>query len=117
MHQPHNFKNLNKYLGIMSECPTCKAKIMDLNVIEESNNSYLIHSRCKKCENSVLLLALATELGVNVIGMATDLSMDEIIKLRNSDDFISSDDVIEMHKLIKNGSFFREFCKVNQLIS
>lgn len=108
MRQSHNFKNLDKYLGIISECPLCKAKIMDLNVIEESNNSYLIHSRCKKCENSVLLLALATELGVNVIGMATDLSIDEIVKLRNTEASISSDDVIEMYKLLKKKSFVKE---------
>ncbi|MFH0856953.1 MAG: hypothetical protein V1860_03590 [bacterium] len=115
MQHPNNFKNINKHLRIITECPLCKAKIIDLNVIEEANDSYLVHSKCKKCENSILFFAITSELGINVIGIATDLTIDEVIKLRRNEDFITSDDAIEMHKLIENGSFFREFCKVNQL--
>lgn len=102
------FKNINNNLGIISECPVCKAKVAEFNVIEETDSGYLIHSKCKKCFNSVLLIALASELGINVIGMATDLSIDEFIKFRETKKVIDFDDAIwankslEKKEIIKN---------------
>lgn len=102
------FKNTNdQNLGIISECPLCKAKIIDLNIVEEGNNGYVIHSKCKKCQNSLLMIAVPNELGINVVGMNTDLSMDEFIKIRKSEKFISYDDVIEINKALGKKDFIR----------
>lgn len=92
------FKNINNpNLGIMTECPICKSKGVDLNVIEENNDGYLLHSKCRKCENAIVMVAVNDEMGMNVIGMNTDLSMDELIKLKSCGKPVEINEVIEFH--------------------
>lgn len=103
--QQDSFNNPN--LNIISQCPLCNNKIIDLNIIEEINNGYLMHSKCSKCGNTILFIATTNELGINVIGMNTDLSMDEIIKFKNSSDYVEIDDAIK----IKQSLIKKEFIK------
>ncbi|MFH1192547.1 MAG: hypothetical protein V1655_03675 [bacterium] len=113
MYESQDFKSFDNYnLGIMSECPLCKAKSIELNIIEERNNSYLIHSKCRGCENAVLLVAVNNEFGMNVIGMNTDLSKEEFVKFRNDEKCVEFDDVIEVSKSLKNKNFIKELVNI-----
>lgn len=95
----HDFKNINnKNLGIIAECPVCKFKDVDLNIIEENGSGYLLHSKCSKCKNAIIMIAVNNDIGINVIGMNTDLSMEEFIKFRSYGKAVVIDDVLAIHK-------------------
>jgi len=114
MLNPEEFKNINNHnLGIMSECPLCKSKVLELNIVEETPSGYLMHSKCKKCKNSVLLIAIAGEMGMNVIGMNTDLSMDEFIKIREYERTIEIDDVIDINRALEKKNFIKNLFDKN----
>ncbi|MFH1029952.1 MAG: hypothetical protein V1770_01690 [bacterium] len=112
------FKNINNSnLSIMSECPLCKSKGVDLNVIEENSDGYLLHSKCRKCSNSIIMIAVNNEMGINIIGMNTDLSIDEFIKFRSLGKSIELDDVLTFHKKSMLENFTIELIRNNIGIS
>ncbi|MFC1613381.1 hypothetical protein ACFL23_03550 [Patescibacteria group bacterium] len=112
------FKNINnRHLGIVSQCPLCAAKVSDVKVIDEINNSFLMHSKCPKCGNAILLIATLNELGANIIGINTDLSVEEFVKFRNSENFIEIDDVLEYYQNqnLQNKNLLKEVMQIVKL--
>lgn len=102
------FNNFNRNFGVVSQCPLCNEKVTDVKVIEEINNSFLMHSKCSKCGNAILLIATINDFGANIIGINTDLSVDEVIKFRSTDDCVTTDDVIEIHKGLQDNTLLEE---------
>jgi len=93
------FKNINnRHLGIVSQCPLCESKVSDVKIIDEINNGFLMHSKCLKCGNAILLIATLNELGANIIGINTDLSVEEFVRFRDSEGVIGIDDVLEFYQ-------------------
>ncbi len=89
-------------LRIISYCPLCNAHFspFDANVVEEEGDSHLIHIICRRCSSSILMLVLTGELGVSTVGLVTDLSADEIFRLKD-DESVRVDDVLAVHEYLR----------------
>lgn len=78
-------------------------------VIEEYDESSLVHVTCPKCKSMILHLVLATQAGVNTVGIITDLDAKEAALIKNNPP-ISEDTILDLHRYIqKKDSRFIEF--------
>lgn len=93
---------------LLKKCPFCDFDYqMDLVVvIEEYDESSLVHVTCSKCKSMILHLVLATQAGVNTVGIITDLDAKEAVAVKNNPS-ISEDTVLDFHRYIwqKDGKF------------
>ena len=94
-------------LRLISHCPICNTKhnILKAKILEEKNNSHLIHVTCDKCKSSVIALILSNALGISSIGLVTDLDSEEVLKFKEGSD-ISCDEIIEFHQKLEKGENF-----------
>lgn len=94
--------NSYENLKIMNNCPVCKAKYnpLEAKIIDEKENVHLMHVKCKKCQSSVLVLVYINNVGINSIGLITDLEMNEVMDYCYQES-ISSNDVLTMYQALK----------------
>ena len=92
----------------MSDCPFCNApkKAVESEVLNQTEETRLLHLHCQSCENSVLALILSSPAGLTSLGIITDLSKSDVARLRSSKSQIMSDDVIELHQSLEQGLTF-----------
>lgn len=97
---------LRSQFMIMKECLVCKRKITDkqIRIVGEANNSYMLHLSCGYCDNALVLLASVTNIGVGLIGMASDLNYDDA-KLLYAKAPIDEDFLLDSYQAIQNISF------------
>jgi len=98
-------------LKIASVCPVCSNRYnpVEIKVLAEKNNSHLIYIKCRKCQASVLAVMMFGNLGVTSVGMITDLSSDDILRLASTK-AVDTDDVLEMHQfLVKEKALIDQF--------
>lgn len=79
-------------------------------VLEENNSSHLVHITCQKCKGSILHIIVATPLGASAVGIITDLSAMEVVRLRQHP-AVSEDDILEFHKFIQMRHSFEKIIK------
>ena len=92
-------------LKFMSYCPFCNAekKAMETEVLTETGETHLLHLRCGNCQNAVLALILNSPAGLTSLGIITDLSASDVIRMRLNSERVTSDDVLELHQGLKRG--------------
>ena len=98
-----NLSNLfNESLRLITHCPVCKVRYSSnqAKVIEERPDYNLVHITCQNCSKSILAIVMTGSLGVNSVGMVTDLSSDDVLRLRDADP-VNADDVLAVHQLIE----------------
>ncbi|MBI4280950.1 hypothetical protein HY628_02020 [Candidatus Uhrbacteria bacterium] len=96
-------------LRLISCCPLCETQYnpLDSQLIDEQGGSHLFHVTCKKCSHSILALIVFSPAGISSVGLITDLSYRDYMKLRRGEE-VSSDDVLEIHELLtKEGEFVK----------
>lgn len=103
-------------LKLIKECPLCafsyeKGKVV---ILEEYNESHLVHITCQKCRGSILHVVVTTPLGASAVGIITDLSAKEVVKLRKYP-AISEDNILEFHKFIQKKHNFEKIIKFENL--
>lgn len=88
---------------LISYCPLCEMSYnpQEARVLGEKEDSHLLHIQCGNCSNAIIALVLISSVGVSSVGMVTDLAFDEVNRFKNAAG-VSTDDVIEMHHLLKN---------------
>lgn len=103
----------NEGLKLISYCPICNNRYeqVEAKIIEERDESYLVHLKCRRCQSSVLALITAGALGLTSVGLITDLASQEVIKFREQPN-VSADDAISLHQFLNNNQE-----AVKQLIS
>lgn len=69
-----------------------------------------MHIQCAKCGNSVLALLLSGAEGAGSVGVVTDLTGDDAMRLKESA-AVTADDVIGLHQLLKQEKIFIEKLK------
>ncbi len=86
-------------LKIASYCPLCETRYnpMEAQVVGEEGDTHLLHVRCRKCANSILALVLVNHVGVSSVGLVTDLTFDDVLRLREHRR-LSADDVLRTHQ-------------------
>ena len=89
-------------LRLISYCPVCDTSYnpMEARVIDERDGRHLMHIRCKKCAHSILALVLTSGMGVSSMGLLTDLTFDDVVRLRAAEPIVV-DDVIALHHLLE----------------
>lgn len=86
----------------LQPCPLCKtAYVIDnMRVVEEDCGAQLVHMTCGQCQNSVLAFIVDPGLGVGAVGMLTDLSESDVLRLRDSSG-LDENAVIDFAQMIR----------------
>lgn len=101
MNKEHN--SIFERLKLRKECPLCSHNYETGKVIvlEEYSDNHLVHMTCSYCESAILHMVMISPLGVNSIGIITDLSAPEVANLKKQSK-ISENDLLEFHKFIQH---------------
>jgi hypothetical protein len=93
-------------LKFVSYCPLCRHNFnsLEARILEQAGDNHLLHIICSRCFSSILVLVLASDLGISSFGLVTDLTGDDVIKFKNQLS-VSEDDVIFLHSLLKNNDY------------
>lgn len=103
---------LQEGLKLMRQCPVCEKDYQTdhVYILEEYGGSHLIHMTCPHCQSAVLALVMISPIGMSSIGMMTDLSMDDALRVRDREP-IADDDILTLHTALEygfNGSSFEK---------
>lgn len=90
-------------LQIMTKCPMCDSsyKKDDVRIINKKDGTLSLYLSCKHCKSSVVMLLMLGAGGVTSISIPTDIKEEDFEKIRENE-AITSDDVLEMYKFLKN---------------
>ena len=94
-------KNQNEPLirtQLVSYCPSCHASFTPRQaaVIDQTGSVHLLHMRCNHCLSSLVVLLLATEMGVSSVGVITDLTESDVERFSAAQP-VSTDDCLAVH--------------------
>jgi hypothetical protein len=89
---------------LMAQCPLCQNRYQsaEARVLAEKEDAYLLHVPCHKCGSAVVALIFANNLGVNSVGMLTDLTGDEVLSANR--EIVTADDVLEVYEQLQSGT-------------
>ncbi len=93
-------------LRFMSVCPFCSSKEAptDSKIIESRDDAHMVHLTCKRCGQAILVLVRSSGVGIQCVGIVTDLSEDDAKKLLY-DRSVNIDDVLDVHEALNNEEF------------
>ena len=104
-------------MQLSSRCPLCETsfKPTQAEILDESRQGILFHVTCSSCQASLLAVVAASKLGLSSFGMVTDLSVDDIKRLRKGS-VIDAQDVLQAYQELSTirGSF-RDITNANHL--
>lgn len=91
---------------MISFCPLCQSSFrpMEAKVLEERGEKRLVHLHCGKCQNAMLALVLINKGGMSSIGLVTDLTYDDVVRLRDQRR-LTTDDVLDFHQILETDGF------------
>jgi uncharacterized protein (UPF0212 family) len=93
---------------LSSRCPLCDAsfKPQSAEILDESQQGILFHLTCPQCRSSLLAVVAASKLGLSSFGMVTDLTAEDVKRLRKAN-AISQEDVLKAYQELTTfaGSF------------
>ena len=106
MKRPKSPKLSIEGLRLMSICPLCSSKNAptESQVIQTYGDASLVHLSCKKCAQKILVLFRLSAVGVQCIGIVTDLSPADAKRLV-TDRVLDIDDVLEVHEALNEERF------------
>lgn len=92
----------NESVKLLASCPICHKQYAQANakVVNEVDDTYLLHVRCSRCSSSVLALIFTTGFGITSMGVLTDLHSNDVGKF-NQFNNISQDEILETYKQMK----------------
>ena len=95
-------------MQLSSRCPLCETsfKPTQAEILDESRQGILFHVTCSGCKASLLAVVAASKLGLSSFGMVTDLSIQDIKRLRKGS-AIDAHDVLQAYQELSTikGSF------------
>ena len=105
----------NEGLKLVSFCPVCETRYnpMEARLLGEQGETHLLHVQCRKCQHSILAIVLVNQVGASSVGLLTDLSYDDVVRVK-SGAWVSVDDVIEVHELFQSANWERELGRASQ---
>ena len=88
---------------LIAYCPFCEADLnpVKAKVIEDKDDSQLVHIQCNKCQGYILALITRTISGLTSVGLITDLTYDDVFQFKNKKE-LQSDEVINIHNIFSN---------------
>lgn len=105
----------NEGLKLVSFCPVCETRYnpMEAKLLGEQGETHLLHVQCRKCQHSILVIVLVNQVGASSVGLLTDLSYDDVVRVK-SGSWVSVDDVIEVHRLFQSAHWEQELGRASQ---
>lgn len=91
---------------LIALCPLCQARYEPYfaKMLKSSPEAHLWHVMCRHCLHAMMIVVMFDEQGIDSVGLVTDLSSDEVLRLSMSQT-ISTDDCIEVHTLLNKYPF------------
>lgn len=92
----------NEGLKLVSFCPICDSRytLTEARILGTQGETRLMHVQCRKCRNAILSLVLVNNLGASSVGLLTDLSYDDVVRV-NAAEMITVDDVMAVHETLR----------------
>ncbi len=92
----------NEYLRNSCFCPLCKARAPKVSVrfLEGNEGIHFAHLHCKLCKVGTMVLHYVGPLGVNSVGILTDLGFEEARKVFQKPP-VAIDEVIECYRILE----------------
>jgi hypothetical protein len=92
----------NDRAKLVSACAVCDKKRtpIEVKVIGEHEDASLVHATCGRCGCATISLVLARGSAATTLGIATDLSAEDVARLR-AEAPVSVDDVIDLHTYLE----------------
>lgn len=105
----------NERLKLVSFCPVCETRYnpMEARLLSERGEMHFLHVRCRKCQHSILAIVLVNQVGASSVGLLTDLSYDDVVRVK-AGSWVSVDDVIDVHRLFQSANWERELGRASQ---
>jgi hypothetical protein len=90
-------------LRIIAYCPFCESDLnpVKAKVIDDKEDSQLIHIQCNNCHGFILALLTKTMGGLSSVGLITDLTFDDVFQFKNKPK-LQADDIIDIHLALTN---------------
>lgn len=103
--QNENFGEMS--LKLMKECPLCGQEYSQksLKIIEQTEETRLVHITCAECSQALLALVLTTRLGLSSIGILTDLTAPDVGKFQKKYP-VTEDDILNFHNYLEHNKQF-----------
>lgn len=101
--QELNLDSLRSQFKIMKECPLCKKsfKMDRIQLVEMGQTTKLLHITCPSCKNALLILISFTDMGVGLVGLTSDLTLEDVRRLKTREAF-GSDELLDYYEVIYN---------------
>ncbi|MBI4281813.1 hypothetical protein HY625_03260 [Candidatus Uhrbacteria bacterium] len=89
---------LEEHFHGVASCPLCKKKYdpLEARIVVAEDGSELVHVECQRCRGAILAAVTNADVGMSVVGVVTDLSPDDLFRLRAREP-VTSDDVLALH--------------------
>lgn len=105
----------NEGLKLVSFCPVCETRYnpMEARLLGEQGETHLLHVQCRKCQHSILALVLVNQVGASSVGLLTDLSYEDVLRVKVGS-HVSVDDVIAVHEMLEVPQWDQELGRASQ---
>jgi hypothetical protein len=81
---------------------------MHARTLAATGETKLMHIQCHKCQNAFLTFVLVSQVGASSVGVLTDLGYEDVVRFRSNQN-VSVNDVINIHKQLEQGLFQLSF--------
>ncbi|NQV89856.1 hypothetical protein HQ487_00440 [Candidatus Uhrbacteria bacterium] len=105
----------NEGLKLVSFCPVCDTRYnpMEARILEQEGETHLLHVQCRKCEHSILALVLVNRVGASSVGLLTDLSYEDVLRLKTARS-VTIDDVMDVHSAFETNHWEDQLGRASQ---
>ncbi len=90
-------------LRVLTACPFCNTaySIRAARVLAQKDDAHVVHIECRNCGGSIVALILSGGVGMQSVGVVTDLNRDEVVKY-SAAHRISADDILDLHRVLNS---------------
>ena len=95
------YQDSKHVLKHIKQCPECSLEFTDkhCDIIFDRGAVQVIHVLCSNCSHKVVTLIASTSFGVSSLGMTTDLSAEDIIRISYKKP-LKEVDILDFHTLL-----------------
>lgn len=93
-------------LNLISSCPVCETPYASaqMRVLGAEGEAQVVHATCNACGNAMLALVMKGRVGAGSIGLATDLTAEDVLRFKTVAP-VTIDDVIETHAFVEGSGW------------
>jgi predicted DCC family thiol-disulfide oxidoreductase YuxK len=97
-----SFGSFRGSVRLISHCPLCHAFYQPTaaRVLAEHDDTHLIHLECTACGGAIIAVIVANLVGVQSMGLVTDLTPEDILRLRSAAP-VSPDNILDLHHFLE----------------